>query len=100
MVVSDVTEKLKGVVNNNSSSATGLALAHSLEQMNAVFTSCLQECKDRQVFTNASQPLKYKYKSLVLTIRIKQLEQEAQKVLEPTKLLSMNALRKQLVCRC
>ena len=84
-IISNVTEKLKGAVNNNTSSASGLALARSLEQMSAVFASGLQEWRERQAYANASPSLKRKYDSLILTIRIQQLEQEAAKSASSTR---------------
>jgi hypothetical protein len=76
---------LKVAVNNNSSSASGLALDRSLEQMSAVFASGLQEWRERQANASASPSLKRKYDSLILTIRIQQLEQEAAKSANSTR---------------
>ncbi len=81
-ILSNVTEKLKStLIPATTSTATSAALAGALHKVTHVIATGIKEWSVRQAYSNASPTLKRHYDSLLLKLRIRELESKLQKML-------------------
>jgi len=79
-IMSNVTEKLKStLIPATTSTATSAALAGALHKVTQVIATGIKEWSSRQAYSNASPTLKRHYDSLLLKLRIRELESKLQK---------------------
>ncbi len=79
-IMSNVTAKLKStLIPATTSTATSAALAGALHKVTHVIATGIKEWSVRQAYSNASPTLKRHYDSLLLKLRIRELESTLQK---------------------